>query len=419
MKVLHISTNDIQGGASRGSYSLHRGLLKSGIESLMLVATKTSDDFTVVGQNTKIQKVFNQIKPTLDHSVLLKYPNRSNDIFSPAWVPSQVDKAVTKIAPDIIHLHWICNGFLRPETFGKFNNIPIVWTLRDMWPFTGGCHYSQMCEKYKDSCGACPKLGSQTENDLSRKVWKRKHKSWQDINMTIVPISHWLADCARSSSLFQDKRIEVIHNALNESMYKPISKNIARNILNINQNKNIILFGALKAVGDTRKGFQYLASALKKLSDLDEGFCKTTELLVFGSSEPNEPPELGMIAHYMGVLNDDITLALAYSAADVMITPSTEEAFGKTAMESLACGTPVVCFDTTGLKDIVEHKRNGYRAKCFSSDDLARGIAWVLEDKPRWVALSQCGREKVENDFTVKAQAEKYISLYQSLITNK
>jgi glycosyltransferase involved in cell wall biosynthesis len=417
MKVLHISASDIQGGASRGSYSLHKGLINSGIESLMLVAAKKSDDFTVIGPQTKIQKAVHSIKTRLDQIVLLKYPRRSSDIFSPALIPSQVAREVAKISPDIIHLHWVCNGFLRPETIGKFGDIPIVWTMRDMWALTGGCHYSQTCEKYHHSCGACPQLGSDMQNDLSRQVWTHKQKSWQHLNMTIVPISHWLADCASKSSLFKDQRIEVIHNALDESVYKPIAKNIARNILNLDQNKNIILFGALKAVQDPRKGFQYLVSALKKLSDEDIG--KTTELVIFGSSEPQYPPQLGMKAHYMGVLHDDITLALAYSAADVMITPSTEEAFGKTAMESLACGTPVVCFDTTGLKDIVEHKRNGYRAKCFSSDDLAQGISWILEDKDRWLSLSQRGREKVEMEFTVKAQSKKYLQLYEDILRNK
>jgi glycosyltransferase involved in cell wall biosynthesis len=417
MKVLHICTSDIQGGASRGSYSLHKGLLKSGIDSLMLVGNKKSDDFTVIGPHTKIQKAINQIKITLDKTPLFQYPLRSTDIFSPAWIPSQVDKQVAKIAPDIIHLHWVCGGFLRPETIKNFGNIPIVWTLRDMWALTGGCHYSQTCEKYQHSCGACPQLSSQTENDISRKVWRRKHQSWQELNMTIVPISHWLADCTSKSSIFKDKRIEVIHNAIDESIYKPISKDIARNILNLDQNKNIILFGALNAVRDTRKGFQYLVSALKKLSD--EGLEKTTELLIFGASEPQHPPQLGMKSHYMGALHDDITLALAYSAADVMITPSTQEAFGKTAMESLACGTPVVCFDTTGLKDIVEHMKNGYRAECFSSDDLAQGIFWVLEDKHRWISLSQRGREKVEMEFTLKAQAAKYLHLYEDILSNK
>jgi glycosyltransferase involved in cell wall biosynthesis len=146
------------------------------------------------------------------------------------------------------------------------------------------------------------------------------------------------------------------------------------------------------------------------------GLSDSIELVVFGSIKPANPPDLGMRATYLGWFNDDISLALLYAAADVTIVPSLEEAFGKTALESLACGTPVVSFDSTGLKDIVEHQRNGYRAECFSADDLANGIRWVLEDEERWQGLSHRSREKVEEEFTLKVQARSYLNLYQEIL---
>ena len=310
-------------------------------------------------------------------------------------------------------MHWICKGLLRPESLAKFNK-PIVWTLRDMWAFTGGCHYTGNCTKYQENCGSCPQLGSNTNNDLSRQIWYRKKKAWQELDLTIVTISHWLAECAKQSSLFSNKRVEVIHNAVDESKFKPIPKNIARDILNLPQDKKIILFGAINATKDPRKGFQYLIPALKKLSN--NGWQEATELLIFGAYRPKEPLNLGMKSHYMGRLYDDPTIALTYASADVTVIPSIQEAFGKTALESLSCGTPVVSFDSTGLKDIVEHQENGYRAKCFSSDDLACGIAWVLENKQRWQTLSQKAREKVEREFTLKTQATKYSNLYREIL---
>ncbi len=416
MKILHLNWSDLHGGASRGAYWLHRELLGSGVDSLMLVDLKVSDDFSVIDPGSLLYRGLNKLKPTADILPLLPYYNifkEKRPLFSPSWIPSKIPAQISKIDPDIINLHWICYGYLRPESLGKCNK-PIVWTLRDMWGFTGGCHYSGNCLKYKDSCGACPILGSSTENDLSKKLWYRKQKAWKGLNFTIVTISNWLADCARQSSLFHDRRIEVIHNGIDESKFKPIPKNVARDILNLPQDKKIILFGAINAVQDERKGFQYLIPALKKLSNY--GLNETTELLIFGSSQPKNPPDLGMKAHYLGRLWDDPTIALTYASADVTITPSIQEAFGKTAIESLACGTPVVSFDCTGLKDIIDHEKNGYLAECFNSDDLARGIAWVLENKQRWQTLSQNARETVQSEFTVKAQAAKYLKLYRELL---
>lgn len=412
MKILHLSQSDIEGGAARGAYWLHTALQQAGVESQMLVASKDSHDPRVVGPSGKVKKGVQELRCKIDSLPLSFYPNR-DPIFSLSWLPNNTHKKITNINPDIINLHWIGLAFLTPESLRKFQR-PIVWTLRDMWSFTGGCHYSGSCEKYLDQCGTCPALNSDKDRDISREFWNRKFKAWQNLDFTVVTISNWLADCAKRSSILKNKRVQVIHNALDESKYKPIAKQVARDILNLNPDKKIVLFGAVNATSEERKGFQYLVPALQKLSS--SGLSESIELVVFGSSEPKEPPNLGMKATYMGWLNDDISLAILYSAADVMIVPSLQEAFGKTAMESLACGTPVVSFDSTGLKDIVEHQKNGYRAECFSSEDLAQGIRWVLEDEERWQALSHRSREKVEQEFTLKVQAKAYLKLYEKVL---
>jgi glycosyltransferase involved in cell wall biosynthesis len=409
MKILHLSTGDIDGGAARGAYWLHQALIQAGVDSTMLVAQKKSDDFTVLTPESKIQKAWNKLQPTIERVPELCLKDSPKTKFSPSWGSIQIHKQIKNINPDIINLHWICEGFLKPENFPNFNK-PIVWTLRDMWGFTGGCHYSGSCENYRISCGYCPQLGSNRENDISRRLWQRKQKNWQNLDITIIALSNWLAECARKSSLFKDRKIEVIANALDESKFKPISKKLSREILNIPLDKKIILFGAINAVKDTRKGYQYLIPALRKLSE--KGFGDSTEIVIFGSSKPEESLNLGMKINYLGRLYDDQTLALTYSSADVTVTPSIQEAFGKTAMESLACGTPVVSFDSTGLKDIVDHKQNGYVAESFSSDDLANGIAWILEYESRWLQLSKKAREKVEHNFTLKKQAHNYLKIY-------
>ncbi|MEM9163611.1 MAG: glycosyltransferase family 4 protein [Cyanobacteria bacterium P01_F01_bin.4] len=415
MKVLHLSTSDYNGGAARGAYWMHKALQQAGVDSYMLVAEKSTDDPSVIGSQgiTGSQKILNGVRQTVEYWPLRRYKQKKAGFFSPAIFPSKLVDQVRAINPDIINLHWVSMGLLRPEYLQQFNK-PIVWTLRDMWSFTGGCHYAGECDRYQQQCGCCPLLGSRRDKDLSRQLWQRKHKSWQTLPLTLAPISQWLADCARQSALFKTKHIEVIHNAVDTAQYYPIDKKVARDILNLPQDKKLILFGAISPTADARKGFTYLASALRTLSQQSDGQDRL-EAVIFGTDQPAQSLNLGLKTTFLGRLHDNTMLTLAYSAADVMVVPSVQEAFGKTSIEAMACGTPVVSFDSTGLKDSVIHHETGYRAQCFSSDDLAKGILWVLEDLKRWQLLSNQARRWVEQAFAFPVQAKTYLKLYQTI----
>ncbi|MBV8882587.1 MAG: glycosyltransferase family 4 protein [Chroococcidiopsidaceae cyanobacterium CP_BM_RX_35] len=411
MKVLHLSTSDIEGGAARATYRLHRGLQTAGITSQMLVRAKLNIDSSTIADRSLLTK----LGPPLSGIPLRLYPNRDRAMFSVQWVSDTITAKAIQLNPDVMVLHWICNGFLQVESLPKFQK-PLLWVLHDMWAFTGGCHYSRDCYRYKESCGACPHLKSDRNWDISNWVWQRKAKAWNNLNLTIVSPSSWLAACAKASSLFANSRIEIIPHGLDLEIYKPVGASWARDLLNLPQDKRLILFGASPGTaGDTRKGFQYLAPALRKLSQFEEQH--QLELVIFGATQPENPPNLGFKIHYLGQFHDDLSLSLVYSAADVMVVPSVQEAFGQTASESLACGTPVVAFDATGLKDIVEHRQNGYLANPFEVDDLAQGIAWVLEDRERWQILSIAARKKAEREFALTIQADRYISLIDDILS--
>lgn len=412
MKPLLLNINDIKDGAAKAAYRLHCGLKDIGINSLMLVGQKHSDDSSVISRWNKPSKY---LRPRLDMLPLKLYRERKLSVFHPAYLPERLAADALSYNPEIIHLHWICSGYLRIETLKKFH-IPIVWTLHDMWAFTGGCHYDEECGRYQDRCGNCPQLNSKRENDLSRWVWNRKRKSWQDVNITIVTPSRWLAESARRSSLFQHHRIEIIPNGLNTELYKPIGKDTARQQLKLPQDKKLILFGAINASHDRRKGFQYLQPALQKLAE--KGWSKDVELVIFGAAEPDNPPKMGMESHYMGHVDDERSMALLYCAVDLFVLPSIQDNLPNTIMESLACGTPVVAFDVGGVSDMVEHKKNGYLVKALDTTDLAEAIEWVLGDQKRLKSLAIAAREKAVLEYSIELQAKRYLQLYEE-ITDK
>jgi glycosyltransferase involved in cell wall biosynthesis len=414
MKILHISKSN-SGGAGRAAYRLHQGLQKMGINSQMLVQNKFGDDGSVLCPETQLKKAMAKLEilNRLDKLPLKFYPKRSPDLFSPQWTPDTIAPEVARITPDLINLHWVGQGYVKIETLSKLNK-PLVWTLHDMWPLTGGCFYSADCDRYTNSCGSCPQLGSNRDRDLSWWVWKRKVKAWRNLNLTIISPSIWLAKCASSSSLFSNFRVEVIPHGIELQTYKPIKQQLAREIFNFSKNKQLVLFGAISATSDRRKGFELLQLALQKLSK--SGWKDKIELIVFGASTPKNPPDLGFKTHYLGHLYDNTSLTILYSAADVMVVPSYQESFGQTASESLACGLPVVAFNATGLKDIVDHQENGYLAKPYNVEDLAQGIIWVLGDKNRHQKLCLSAREKAEQEFTLELQARRYLSLFTDIL---
>lgn len=413
MNPLLLNTFDNQGGAAIATYRLHRGLRSIGIDSRLLVQCKNTDDYSVLGPSGKMERVLDALRPGLDMVVNRRYRNRQRAIFSAAWLPEHLADRVAEVQPDIVHLFWVNAGFLRIETLKEFRR-PIVWTLHDMWPFTGGCHYDEECGKFRLSCGNCPVLRSARERDLSRRIWERKRSSWKGVPITVVATSRWLADMARSSSLFEGQRIEVIPNGLDTEIYKPIDKATARDAYNLPQDKRLILFSAFGATSDKRKGGQLLMKALEKLSQ--EGWAGEAELVIVGASMPENPADMGMKVHYMGRMHDEISQVLLYSAADVMVAPSMQENLSNAVMESLACGTPVVAFNIGGMPDMIDHQCNGYLAAPFETGDLAAGIAWVLENQGRLSALAQCARQTVEERYAVEMVAHRYSQLYQALL---
>lgn len=407
MKVLIVNTSDIQGGAARAAHRLHNSLLTQNINSQMLVQNKSSDDFTVMDPSTKMQKLIGKLRPTLDGLPTRFFKHKSKMLFSPSWLPfsSIVDK-INEINPDIVHLHWICGGMMRIEDIVKIK-APIVWSLHDMWAFTDGYHYDESFDICKNGCISEPK------NFLSKGIVKRKQKAYTyKKNMTIVGLSKWLNECSKSSTLLKDKKHINLPNPIDTTIFKPFDKEKSRELWSLPKNKKLVLFGAMGATSDPRKGFKELNDAMTKMKQTDD-----IEFVVFGSSQPQNAPDYGFKTHYLGSLADDVSLVTLYSAVDVMVVPSLQENLSNAIMESLACGTPVVGFDIGGNSDMIEHQQNGYLAKPFESEDLASGIEWILNAK-NYEEISVNARDKVVKEFYSVVVAKKYIKLYEDILND-
>lgn len=406
MKILHIIAGNIGEGAARGAYWLHQGLREQGIDSKIYTNSKTTlgDNSVVSIAKTKKGKIVSMVRGQLDSLLVMFYPKRKRIIFSSGMFGLDFTKSKEYQGADIIHLHWINDGFVNIKHLESIDK-PIVWTMRDMWPMTGGCHYVMECENYKTGCGNCEQLNG-SKYDLSRYILNRK-KKYLPKNMKIIGISNWLSGEAQQSELFKEFDVRTIFNNVNTKEFFPVDKTIAKEILGIDTDKKIILTGSTTAK-DFYKGFGKYLDAIETL-DKEKYF-----LCFFGNLDKSIADSLGFEYKSFGYLYDNVSLRLVYSCANVFVAPSLMDAFGKTLAESMACGTPVVCFDATGPKDIVTHKIDGYKAKPFDITDLANGIEWILSNENH-DDIGKLAREKVLKHFDSRVVAQKYIELYKDI----
>ena len=346
--------------------------------------------------------------------------------FSPANVGIDISQNPLVQAADIIHLHWTNFGFLSLDSLEKLFalNKPIVWTMHDMWAFTGGCHHSGDCENYQMACGNCEQyLKNSAENDLSNQVWQRKstilslHRSLSEVEgrgrFKIIACSEWLANRARKSSLLKDFSVKAIPNPLDISLFSPQNKAEARQKLGLPTDKKLILFVAAK-VSVIWKGFSYFQAALEILNAqiLDD---QAVELIILGESDEETNQNLPFKYHALGRVNDVNKIVLIYSAADVFVTSSIQENLPNTIMEAMACGTPAVGFEVGGIPEMIENRKSGFLAKYKSAESLAEGIRWVLYEASQ-IELSKNARQKVLDNYSEKVVVEQYLEVYYAVL---
>jgi glycosyltransferase involved in cell wall biosynthesis len=414
VKILHLIAGGINGGAGKGAYTLHKKLLENGIDSMILtnVLIKKNES----GINTiiinKFHKYLLSFKTRLYKFFLFFYFNKSNGLFSTGFDGVDLTKNKYFKEADVIHLHWI-NSLVNIKSLKKVKK-PIVWTIRDLWPLTGGCHFhlinKKVCTNFESGCGNCHYLSSKLKYDFSYFIMKNKLNNIPK-NIYIVGISNWITDLATRSLLFNNRSIITISNNIDVEIFKPFNKIKARVSLGIiNLNRKVILFGGIDA-NLYHKGIDSFIESLSYL-DLNKYF-----FIFFGNVNMNLFSKFNLNFINFGFINNNTQLAKIYSSADVYISSSYLDSFGKTIAESMACATPVVCFDATGPADIIEHKVSGYKAEPFCSSDLANGIEWVSSlSNENYNNLSESARQRICLKFDANLIALQYINLYSTIL---
>lgn len=417
LKVTHVNFADFEGGAARAAYRIHQGLRKIGVDSSMAVLQKTTNDPHVLTPLGRSGKLKGMIRQRLASGLLSQQKTTNPVLHSLNFMPSGLAKWLNQSEADIINLHWLGGESISISEIATIQK-PIVWTMHDMWPFSGAEHYDDLAHanRYKTIYCDSNRPSPYTGVDLDAWVHRLKKKKWHGKTIHLASPSKWLAECAVNSDLFKKQPIRVLPNGIDCNVYKPIDRKLARKILNLPQDKKLILFGAMSSTSDSRKGFHLLCPALKKLAQQPD-FLNQTELMIFGASEPISVPDFGLPAHYLGRINDDTSLALLYSAADVFAAPSMQDNLPNTLVEALACGTPCVAFDIGGMPDLISHQSNGYLAKAFDIDDLASGIAWVLAQESD--TMRNSSRRSAENQFDDGLVATRYVQYYKDILNNR
>jgi glycosyltransferase involved in cell wall biosynthesis len=316
---------------------------------------------------------------------------------------------------DLVHFHWIYYDVISIEDISKIKK-PIVWTMHDSWVFCGAEYHPNVLENdsrfiygYKKS----NKPKTTTGPDICRKTWQRKVRSWKKVKFQFISPSNFEKELLQKSLLLKNADCVVIPNIIPNRFFRQLDKNQIRNLYNIPLTKRILGFGAVSINSNKSiKGEFLLIEALMKLKNKDDFY-----LVVFGDSSDNSIfSNLQIPTFIAGMITNPYILTTVYNLCDVFICPSLVENLPNVCLEASFCGIPVAAFNTGGIPDIVEHKKTGYLAKPFNTDDLATGIQHCIKN---YTELSKNSIIKANRDFNTDVIITKHLELYKQVIDNK
>lgn len=418
MRVLIVNTSERTGGAAVAANRLMEALNNNGVKAKMLVRDKVTDDLTVADVGGGMLPkwhflwerwcIFCRLHFSREHLFDIDIANSGSDITG----LREFKEA------DVIHLHWINQGMLSLNGIRKIldSGKPVVWTMHDFWPATAICHYPHECKSYtQQGCAHCQYLpGHGSGHDLAHRIWKRKMRIWTSRNIIFVTCSKWLAAAVKGSGLMRGKQVTSIPNTIDTHVFRPGNKTEARMRLSLPLDKKLILFVSQRTT-DKRKGMDYLMEACGKLVGARPETKDDTAMVILGGKSDEFAEYLPLPVYPIGFVNDPDKIADVYNAADEFVLPSLEDNLPNTIMEAMACGVPCVGFNTGGIPEMIDHRKNGYVATYKDADDLAQGMAWVLSEAD-YDSLSRNAVRKVTTSYSQQSVALKYIEVYNQAI---
>jgi glycosyltransferase involved in cell wall biosynthesis len=406
MRVLIISGEDLAGGGHRAAFRLHQALRGIGVESFMAVRRKHSTD-PFVHKMTPSELGW----PPVGRGYLDLLPSllcRSKDEpISLGLQSANLRKLTARFKPDIVNLHWINGGIASIHAVGKLQ-VPVVWTLHDMWPFTGGCHYSGDCLQYRESCERCPKVkdvrGAPT---ITSWVHRRKRNNWGKQPLHAITPSAWMREIALTSSLFSEANVTHIRNCVDPGIFNGRSRAQMRAKLGLLPDNKAVLFSS---ANQARKGALIIPDIIRHL--------RTTapesdwHFLFMGGLPPTLKPDQGITQ--LPPTTDEARVASYYAAADVYALPSIEDNLPNTVSESLSCGTPVAAFPTGGIVEMISSGSSGYLSTDRSAPSLALSILKCTQAEllPRDTISNEA-----QNTYSMQSIAEEHRAFYQKMIS--
>lgn len=399
MKILQVGDVDVYNSKFAGQ-NLHSYLNNSGHDSWSLVYTQKTNDFTtsqIISDTVQSQLTLENIKQ-IDR-------NYGVHCFS-GNVPLDILRNRHFLDADVVHYHLIHNYFFNYNYLPMLSSLkPSVLTLHDPWMITGHCVYPGQCDRWKTGCGSCPDLERtfRLEYDTTALNWKLKRLAIKNSNVDFVVASRWMFDLLDEAKIISLDRVHHVPYGIDTDIFRVKNKENIRSSLGIEKGQFVIGF---RSDLNENKGFEYIEHLLSRIESGD----KITLIALANKGLLEKYSDKFKIIE-VGWVHGDELLSDLYNAMDLFLMPSTAEAFGMMAIESQACGTPVVCLEGTSLVEVADCPNIGFVSK-RDRDSFVELVKNIIADKKQIITRAELGAKRVEREFGLSLYLERLLNVY-------